>query len=124
MGYLKGGLRSLESRPDLTASTERVSPRLAAQFVSTDELTAVDVRAPREREQKRIARSLAIPLNHLLERVQELPTNRPLLLYCAGGYRSSIAASLLERQGFNKISELAGGLAAWETASLPLATGT
>ena len=48
---------------------------------------------PRERQQKRIAGSIHVPLNHLEERLGELPADRPLVVYCAGGYRSSIAAS-------------------------------
>jgi len=51
-----------------------------------------------------------------------LPKDRPLLVHCAGGYRSSIAASLLQQQGY-EVSELAGGIAAWETASLPIQHG-
>jgi len=47
-----------------------------------------------------------------------LPRNRPLLVYCAGGYRSSIAASLLQQNGFVRVSEIAGGIAAWEAAKL------
>ena len=62
----------------------------------------------------------SMPLNHLAERLTELPTDRPLLVHCAGGYRSSIAASLLLRQRLHDVSELAGGIAAWETAQLPL----
>ena len=73
-----------------------------------------------EREQKRIAGSVSMPLNHLGERLSELPTDRPLLVYCAGGYRSSIAASLLQRHGFTQVSEIAGGITAWEAAKLPI----
>jgi glyoxylase-like metal-dependent hydrolase (beta-lactamase superfamily II)/rhodanese-related sulfurtransferase len=120
VGYLKGGLRSLESRPDLTATTERVSAPLASERLATGGPLAVDVRSPREREQKSVPGSVSIPLNHLLERVQELPKDRPLIVYCAGGYRSSMAASLLQREGFTHISEIAGGIAAWETAKLPV----
>jgi rhodanese-related sulfurtransferase len=43
-----------------------------------------------------------------------------LLIHCAGGYRSSIAASLLQSRGFEEVSEIAGGLAAWEAANLPV----
>src|SRR5688572_21103654 len=103
-GYLRGGLRGAESRPDLIMSTERVSPPLAAQQLATGVPLAIDVRASTEREQKYIAQSVSIPLNHLAERVQELPTDRPLLVYCAGGYRSAIAASLLQRHGFTQVS--------------------
>ena len=54
------------------------------------------------------------------ENVQEWPRDRRLLVYCAGGYRSSIAASLLQRHGFHAVSEIAGGMTAWETAKLPV----
>jgi rhodanese-related sulfurtransferase len=60
-----------------------------------------------------------LPLNHLEERRGELPRDRSLLVHCAGGYRSSIAASVLQRSGLTQVSELAGGLAAWESAGLP-----
>ena len=45
----------------------------------------------------------------------------PMLVHCAGGYRSSIAASLLQREGFTNVTELAGGLAAWEASGMPVA---
>jgi rhodanese-related sulfurtransferase len=78
----------------------------------------IDVRTPRERLQKYIDGSLSLPLNQLGQRAQEIPPNRPLLLYCAGGYRSSIAASLLQQKGFGHVSEIAGGMAAWDAAKL------
>jgi glyoxylase-like metal-dependent hydrolase (beta-lactamase superfamily II)/rhodanese-related sulfurtransferase len=120
VGYLADGLRSLESRADLTATTERVSAPLAAERLAGGRPVVIDVRTPAEREQKWIAGSVSIPLNHLPERLQELPNDRPLLVYCAGGYRSSIAASLLQRHGVTHVSEIAGGLAAWEAANLPV----
>ncbi len=100
--------------------TERISAPLAAERLDAGLALAVDVRAPGERAQKSVAGSLSVPLNQLANRAGELPTDRPLLVYCAGGYRSSIAASLLQQLGFTTVSEIAGGLAAWETAQLPL----
>ena len=120
VGYLKDGLHSLAARPELTAATERVSAPLAAERLAAGEAIAVDVRSPGERASKSVAGSIGIPLNRLAERVQQLPKDRPLLVYCAGGYRSSIAASLLQQQGFTKVSEIAGGIAAWEAAKLPV----
>jgi hydroxyacylglutathione hydrolase len=120
-GYLQNGLQSLTSRPDLVAFTERLSAPYAAEVLSSSEPPlAVDVRTPREREQKHIEGSLSIPLNRLAVNLETLPKNRPLLLYCAGGYRSSIAASLLQGRGFASVSEIAGGIAAWEAAKLPV----
>ena len=120
-GYLKDGLQSLESRPDLTTSTERVSAPLAAERLAAGEALAVDVRTPAERAARSVEGSVGIPLNHLMARAGELPKDRPLLVYCAGGYRSSIAVSLLQQLGFTRVSEIAGGIAAWETARLPVA---
>jgi rhodanese-related sulfurtransferase len=121
IGYLKDGLHSLESRPDLTVTTERLSAPFAAELLSSkDAPLAIDVRTPSEHNQKYIAGSLSLPLNHLTENLDRLPKDRPLLVYCAGGYRSSIGASLLQRHGFHRVSEIAGGIAGWETAKLPV----
>jgi len=120
-GYLQKGLQSLESRPDLVAFVERLSPQFAAELIASNQPPlAVDVRAPREREQKYIGGSLSMPLNHLVRDLKALPKDRALLVYCAGGYRSSIAASLLKAGGFDSVCEIAGGLAAWESANLPV----
>jgi glyoxylase-like metal-dependent hydrolase (beta-lactamase superfamily II)/rhodanese-related sulfurtransferase len=124
VGYLAGGLVSVESRPELTKTTERLSAQVASDRAHggppEKAPLLVDVRAPGERKQKRIERSVSMPLNHLSERLAELPKDRPLIVYCAGGYRSSIAASILQRQGFNQVSEIAGGITAWEAANLPI----
>jgi glyoxylase-like metal-dependent hydrolase (beta-lactamase superfamily II) len=122
-GYLQNGLQSLELRPDLVAFTEHLSAPYAVEVLSASQPPlAIDVRTPREREQKHIAGSLGIPLNHLVENLETLPKNRPLLVYCAGGYRSSIGASLLQGRGFKPVSEISGGIAAWEAAKLPVRT--
>jgi glyoxylase-like metal-dependent hydrolase (beta-lactamase superfamily II)/rhodanese-related sulfurtransferase len=121
VGYLQDGLHSLKPRPELTVTTERVSAQFAAELLSSPEAPAViDVRAPREREQKHIAGSFSFPLNHLTEKLSAIPAGRPVLVYCAGGYRSSIAASLLQRAGHRHVSEIAGGITAWEAANLPV----
>ncbi len=120
-GYLQNGLQSLEARPDLVAFVERLSPQFAAELIASSQPPlAVDVRAPREREPKHIGGSVGMPLNHLIESLKDLPKNRALVVYCAGGYRSSIAASLLKASGFESVCEIAGGLAAWESANLPV----
>ena len=126
VGYLKDGLHSVRSRPDLMMSTERLSAQVAADRVAAaapdHAPLMLDVRGPGEREQKRIAGSIGIPLMQLGKRLAELPADRPLLVYCAGGYRSSIAASLLQRHGFKQVSEIAGGIAAWAAGNLPVET--
>jgi rhodanese-related sulfurtransferase len=80
----------------------------------------IDVRTPREWETTRIEPSVNIPLNHLIERAADVPRDRTVLVLCEGGYRSSIAASLLKQRHFTDLVELAGGMAAWEAARMPV----
>ena len=80
------------------------------------------MRASSEREASRIPGSLHIPLQHLLERIGEVPCGpRTVVVHCASGYRSSIAASLLERHGVPDVADLVGGMAAWNASNLPAA---
>jgi hydroxyacylglutathione hydrolase len=98
-----------------------VSPERAAELLDANAtLKLIDVRAPGERTAKSIERSVHIPLQRLVEDTRYLPKDTSLLVHCAGGYRSSSAASLLQREGFTNVSELAGGLAAWEASGLPV----
>ena len=122
-GYLEDGLNSLQSRPDLVAFTERLSPQLAAErLLASDSPMLIDVRGPGERQLKQNGGSLCMPLNQLAEKMKTLPKDRALVVHCAGGYRSSIAASLLQKNGFATVAEIAGGIAAWEAANLPVSS--
>ncbi|MBI3048842.1 MAG: MBL fold metallo-hydrolase [Acidobacteria bacterium] len=124
IGYLAGGLRSADASPARIVSTERLSAEVAARRLAEGGAPVlIDLRAPGERAQKRIDGSVHIPLTRLLDRMSEIPADRPVLVHCAGGYRSSIAASLLQRAGRTNVSELAGGITAWEAAGLALASG-
>jgi hydroxyacylglutathione hydrolase len=124
IGYLDGGMSSAAARADLIVETTRVSPeRAAEQLDANATLKLIDVRAAGERAVSSIERSVHIPLQRLVEDVRYLPKDTPLLVHCAGGYRSSAAASLLQREGFTNISELAGGLAAWEASGNPVIKG-
>jgi rhodanese-related sulfurtransferase len=121
VGYLRDGIAALENRTDLMTGTTRVTPgEAAAALASSSKPLIVDVRTPKEFQEARIEGSVNIPLNHLLGRLDEIPANRPVLVNCAGGYRSSLAAGLLQRQGRTNLTELAGGIMAWEAAGLPV----
>jgi len=123
VGYLEGGFRSVDDRPELIATIERITPELAAaRLAGTNRPELVDVRNPTERAAKRIDGSVSIPAQQLSEQIEQLPRDKPILVYCAGGYRSSLAASLMQRAGITQVSEIAGGLAAWEAAQLPIAS--
>jgi rhodanese-related sulfurtransferase/glyoxylase-like metal-dependent hydrolase (beta-lactamase superfamily II) len=124
-GYLRGGMQALAERPDLVWPTERVSAQMAAdELASAGPPLVLDVRNPREWGTKHIVGSVNIPLNHLQERIAEVPRDRRIAVHCAGGYRSSIAASILHHYGITNLIEIAGGLAAWDTAKLPVVSET
>ncbi len=115
VGYLEDGVRSLDGRPDLLRTTDRLSASFAVQrLASADPPLCVDVRTQGERAMGYVEGSVHIPLSQVMGRMSELPKDRPLLVYCASGYRSSIAASLLRHHGFRDVSELAGGMVAWD----------
>jgi hydroxyacylglutathione hydrolase len=121
-GYLQDGMAALADRPDLVWPTERIAaPEVAEELAGVNPPLVLDIRTPREWEAKHIDGSLNIPLNHLQERMAEIPRDRRIAVHCAGGYRSSIAASILQQYGITNLIELAGGLAAWEAAKLPTA---
>jgi rhodanese-related sulfurtransferase len=120
-GYMKGGMAALVGRPDLLWPTERVSaPMVAEELASPDPPLLLDIRNPREWVTKHIDGSVNVPLNHLQERIAEIPRDRRIAVHCAGGYRSSIAASILHQYGITNLIEMAGGLAAWDAAKLPV----
>lgn len=120
-GYLKNGMAALADRVDLIRTTERVNTSmLAEELAAPAPPFLVDIRTPQEWEAGHIPGSVNLPLSQLEQRVGELPRDRRIALHCAGGYRSSIAASVLHLAGFNNLTELAGGITAWEAANLPV----
>jgi hydroxyacylglutathione hydrolase len=124
LGFLRGGMAALADRPDLVWPTQRSGVLIAAEDLeSAHPPFLLDVRAPQEWEGKHIRSSVNIPLNRLQERIAEVPCNRRIAVHCAGGYRSSIAVSILHQHGITNLTEIAGGLAAWEAAGLPVVSG-
>jgi hydroxyacylglutathione hydrolase len=120
-GYLRGGMEALASRPDLVWPTERVTAAgVAEQLAGEHPPLLLDIRNTREWSARHIDGSVNIPLNHLQERIAEIPRDRCLAVHCAGGYRSSIAASILHQYGITQLIEMVGGLAAWDAAQLPV----
>ncbi|MFE5679956.1 rhodanese-like domain-containing protein [Streptomyces erythrochromogenes] len=122
-----GYLRSPDDA--LAAVAEHVTParRLTAAHVRAaldgdNPPVVVDLRTCGERgETGFIDGALHVPLGELPLRLDEIPRERPLVLHCAGGRRSSIGASLLRHHGFTDVSDLLGGHAAWALLSTPAA---
>jgi hydroxyacylglutathione hydrolase len=119
LGYLEGGALAFQARPDLVRRIARITATdLATALGDVQPPLVLDVRGPGERASKHLAGSLHIPLNRLVRQLHMVPRDRHVVLQCAGGYRSAIAASILAQHGITDIADLVGGLAAWEAAGL------
>ena len=117
VGALDQPASAFIQHPEVTGTASRLTARqLADARAAVPNLVLLDVRGPGEREQGNIENSLFIPLGQLRDRIGELDAARPVVTYCAGGYRSSIAASLLRASGFADVSDLIGGYQAWLAA--------
>jgi glyoxylase-like metal-dependent hydrolase (beta-lactamase superfamily II)/rhodanese-related sulfurtransferase len=119
-GYLAGGMQQLDHAHELVERTERITAGSAAeQLAGPAPPLLIDVRTTREWSDAHIDGAVNLPLAQLAERVGTLPTDQPLIVHCASGYRSAIATSLLRREGLPRVASLVGGLAAWTSAQLP-----
>jgi glyoxylase-like metal-dependent hydrolase (beta-lactamase superfamily II)/rhodanese-related sulfurtransferase len=122
-GYLGDGMQALAGRDDLVRPISRITAQdLAEELAAADPPVVLDVRTDAERQVISIPGSLHIPLQRLPSRLGDVAQGRrPVVVHCASGYRSSIAASLLERHGRASVVDLVGGIAAWKASQLPAA---
>ena len=125
--HVIGALRDIEqvltARPELAAQAPRVTAAELARWRREEpSLQVIDVRNPAECADGIIEGSRNLPLPTLLDRVDDLDPSQPTVVYCAGGYRSATAASLLRSIGFGTVADLLGGYAA--TTGPQLATIT
>jgi len=109
---------------DVPVDRLRAASRLTAtqlSAVALPDVQLVDVRGPGEvRASGRVPGAVVVPLPELVRRLGELDPAKPTVVYCAGGYRSSIAASTLRAAGFADVSDLIGGFGAWNDGTRPV----
>ena len=111
-GALADPMVAFLDHPEVVAQARR---RTAHEL---DGATLVDVRGPGETELGSIPDARLIPLARLLDDLDDLDRDAPTVVYCAGGYRSSIAASVLRANGFTDVADLIGGYAAWQDSQM------
>ncbi len=117
VGHLADPTQALASAPEEVTRSSRVDVAGLSQAISEiDDLQLVDIRQPGETEGGIIPGAITIPLTRLNERLSSLDASKPTIVYCAGGFRSSIAASRMALAGFGDVSDLLGGYGAWQAA--------
>ncbi len=119
-GQLDDPGRAYASRPDVVTTSSRLTATQLAELGDpATPLQVVDVRSPGETAAGTILGAREIPLAGITDALATLDAEAPIVVYCASGYRSQIAASVLRAAGFTDVSDLVGGYAAWESAGLP-----
>ena len=118
IGYLADPYAEMFThRDDVQVASRLTTNALGERIADVPELQIVDVRNPGEVAAGMVPGAVNIPVGQLPDRLGELDTHRPTVVYCAGGYRSSVAASLLRRHGFDDVSDVLGGYNAWADAT-------
>ncbi len=114
IGYLEHPLAVMASNPE---RVQRGSRMTATEFESRkggiDGLQLVDIRNPGEFALGSIEGAATVPVGQLPGRIAELDPTAPTVVFCAGGYRSSVGASVLRQAGFTDVSDIIGGYGAW-----------
>jgi hydroxyacylglutathione hydrolase len=125
IGYLDHPYKAmLEHQDDVQMASRLTAKAFDERASQMIDLQIVDVRNLGETAAGTIPGATNIPVGQLPSRLDELDVTKPTVVYCAGGYRSSVAASLLRQRGFADVSDILGGYAAWqETSETPQREG-
>lgn len=106
------------------AVARNVTPQDAyALLKQRQNLYLLDVRTPEEYQQARLANAHLIPIDQVVQRLQELPRDQPILVYCAVGSRSAQVFNFLARRGYPEVYNLDGGIYAWAQRGFPVLQG-
>ena len=121
-GYVQGGIDGWETSGYPlamldTMSVHQLRDRLAK---GTDRVTVLDVRTEKEWNAGHIDGAIHIHGGKLQERFADVPQSNPVAVVCGSGYRASIAASFLKREGYADVTNVVGGMSAWKAAGLPM----
>jgi glyoxylase-like metal-dependent hydrolase (beta-lactamase superfamily II)/rhodanese-related sulfurtransferase len=121
-GYLAGGFDSWKKSGQPVETVLSVEPEEFASHAAAG-ASVLDVLRSSELEKGHVKDTLNIPLAELAKHLSRVPKNEPVYIYCASGYRSVIAASLLKKQGYGNVINVHAGWNQIKSTSVPAATG-
>jgi rhodanese-related sulfurtransferase/glyoxylase-like metal-dependent hydrolase (beta-lactamase superfamily II) len=125
-GFLSGGMTAWRSEGRPVQRLETIDPAALAERLEDGEgLLVLDVRDGADYAGGHIPGSVNIPYGSLVGRLRDLPVDRPIAAVCSAGKRSGLAASILQREGFDSVIHVGpGGVGTWRDAGRPLSTAT
>lgn len=109
VGYLDGGLEAWIQAGKTTDSVNRISADIFAQEFEAGKSLVIDVRKASEYQAEHVEEAYSRPLAAINDWIRDVNPNEPFYLHCAGGYRSMIAASILQARGYRNFKEVEGG---------------
>ena len=119
LGYLNGGFETWKNIGFEFDTVNRISADTFADEIVIGENKVIDVRKESEYEAEHVEDAYSRPLAAINDWMVELDPQEPFYLHCAGGYRSMIAASILQARGYRNFKEVAGGFAAISKTEVP-----
>ena len=116
VGFLNQGMNALQSRQDLIVATTCWEPQyFLSRLEKEPQPYILDVRTESEFRELKFKGAVNIPLPSLTKRKNEIPHDQEIIVHCAGGFRSTIACSLLQKEGFESVVNLLGGINSMES---------
>lgn len=111
-GYLKGGVQAWKEAGKELDTVDRITPDEFAQRVNLEEHKVIDIRKESEYAAEHLENAHCMPLAFLNDWIKDINPNEHFFMHCAGGYRSMIAASILQARGYRNFTEVQGGFSA------------
>ncbi|MDV7695496.1 MBL fold metallo-hydrolase [Chryseobacterium soli] len=119
LGFLKGGFNSWRNSGKETDKVHRISAQQFENEIGGKNVTIIDVRKESEYSAEHVDEAYNKPLAYINEWINHLDPNEPIYLHCAGGYRSMMAASILQARGYRNFTEIEGGFNAIAQTNIP-----
>jgi hydroxyacylglutathione hydrolase len=119
-GYLRGGVDAWKQAGFATVELSQITANELRGRLRRGEVQVLDVRRAGEWEAGHIEQAAWWPLDNFKVSAPEIDQSTPIAVHCKSGYRSTIASSLLLRAGFTNVTNVVGGLDAWQEAKLPV----
>ena len=119
LGHLKGGFEAWKAAGFEVDSVNRISAEQFEKEVKIGESKVIDIRKETEYQAEHLEDAYSKPLAYINDWVKDINPNEHFFMHCAGGYRSMIAASILQARGYRNFSEIDGGFNAIAKTELP-----
>ncbi|MCL6217460.1 MBL fold metallo-hydrolase [Zunongwangia pacifica] len=118
-GYLAGGMKSWEAAGKEVDNINRITAEALEQKMQQN-IVVIDVRKKSEFDSEHIEGAVNIPLNQINQHLEKFPKEQEFVLHCAGGYRSMIAASILQQRGWSQLTDVIGGFKSIKETTIPV----